>query len=165
MSVHTTFAPLSPSLFTPHQILYSAPLMLAQQQHIWLGKRYVARWIHVGPKLNRHPIIKQHSANHEPTMRQPKLLNSVPTITQHCAKYHPTVCQPCPSSNIVPTITKLCANHKPTQNQLEPASFFFSFSFLQFPIFFFIFLSIFVLECFIMPNRIFFLSYNEHSYL
>ena len=111
MSVHTTFAPLSPSLFTPHQILYSAPLMLAQQQHIWLGKRYVARWIHVVPKLNRHPIIKQHSANHEPTMRQPKL-NSVPTITQHCAKYHPTMCQPCPSSNIVPTITKLCANHQ-----------------------------------------------------
>ena len=121
MSVHT------PSLFTPHQILYSAPLMLAQQQHIWLGKRYVARWIHVGPKLNRHPIIKQHSANHEPTMRQPKL-NSVPPITQHCAKYHPTVCQPCPSSNIVPTITKLCANHKPTQNQLEPASFFSFFT-------------------------------------
>ena len=89
----------------------------AQQQHIWLGKRYFARWIHVGPKLNRHPLIKQHSANHEPTMRQPKL-NSVPTITHHCAKYHPTVCQPCPSSNIVPTITKLCANHKPTQNQL-----------------------------------------------
>ena len=41
-------------------------LMLAQQQHIWLGQRYFARWIHVGPTLNR-----QHSANHEPTFCQP----------------------------------------------------------------------------------------------
>ena len=27
MSIHTTFTPLSPSLFTPHQIIYSAPLI------------------------------------------------------------------------------------------------------------------------------------------
>ena len=30
-SIHTTFTPLSPSLFTPHQILYSAPLTTEEE--------------------------------------------------------------------------------------------------------------------------------------
>ena len=32
--IHTTFKPLSSSLFTPHQILYSAPLMWSTYTHI-----------------------------------------------------------------------------------------------------------------------------------
>ena len=31
--IHTTFTPLSPSLFTPHPILYSAPLINVQNTH------------------------------------------------------------------------------------------------------------------------------------
>ena len=78
--------------------------MLAQQQHIWLGQRYFARWINVGPTL---------TANQNPTKRQLSP-NIAPTITNH----KPTLCQPSP--NNVPTINHIrqrLANYKPALRQ------------------------------------------------
>ena len=70
------------------------------------------RWPNFKP-----PTIKQHSANHEPTLRKPK-----PKVCQpspNIAPILPNIVPICPSPNIVPTITQLYANHEPTKNQLN----------------------------------------------
>ena len=65
-SIHTKFTPPSPSLFTPHQILYSAPLMSAIIPSAQTSTYGLKSFSHEGPRVwnslpNEFRVIDNYS--------------------------------------------------------------------------------------------------------